>query len=328
MSKLAYILLALAACFFASYVAHAGELKIPNQLSAGQGFSIPTSGTGTATFYLIGPGGVIKRALHLGDAVNVAAEETRAAGRYVAVLRSGDSSDTKVFFVTPAKPAALNFLARPSRVPTAKPDAIGGVAFVFDGYKNLVLAPVPVNFSLSLEKSAPASRTVPAKNGIAWVQMASGRSQGAGQFVASLPATDVSVRRVVQQVAGDACNLHMKAQTMAKTIAVETDPIRDCSGNAVPDGTIVTFTETDSRGLSTVDARVKRGIASAELPLSENATISVASGVVLGNEVHISWASQGNGSAGAARANLTFKDGIATDGGRANAEGSATGGRE
>ena len=115
---------------------------------------------------------------------------------------------------------------------------------------------------------------------------------------------------------------------MAKTIVVETDPIRDCSGNAVPDGTIVTFTETDSRGLSTVDARVKRGIARAELPLSENATISVAAGVVLGNEVHIRWASPGNGGAGAARANLKFKDGIATDGGRANAEGSATGGRE
>jgi len=90
----------------------------------------------------------------------------------------------------------------------------------------------------------------------------------------------------------------------------------------------VTFTETDSRGLSTVDARVKRGIASAELPLSENATIAVASGVVLGNEVHISWASPGNGSAGVGRANLKLKDGIATDGGRANAEGSATGGRE
>ena len=328
MSKLGYILLALATCLFASYVAHAGELNIPNQLSSGQGFSIPTSGTGTATFYLIGPAGVIKRAVHLGDAVNVAGEETRAAGRYVAVLRSGDSNDTKVFFVTPGKPAALNFLARPSRVPTAKPDAISGVAFVFDGYKNLMIESVPVNFSLAVEKSAPASRTVPAKDGIAWIQMASGRSQGAAQFVASLPATDVSVRRVVQQVAGDACNLHMKAQAMAKTIVVETDPIRDCSGNAVPDGTIVTFTETDSRGLSTVDARVKRGIARAELPLSENATISVAAGVVLENEVHIRWASPGSGGAGAARANLKFKDGIATDGGRANAEGSATGGRE
>jgi hypothetical protein len=93
----------------------------------------------------------------------------------------------------------------------------------------------------------------------------------------------------VQQVAGDACNLRMTAKSMAKTIVVETDPIRDCSGNAVPDGTIVTFTETDSRGISTVDARVKRDVARAELPLSDNATISVAAGVVLGNEVHVSW---------------------------------------
>jgi hypothetical protein len=49
----------------------------------------------------------------------------------------------------------------------------------------------------------------------------------------------------------------------------------------------VTFTEVDSSGRSTVDARIKKDVARAELPLSNNATISVASGVVLGNEVHI-----------------------------------------
>lgn len=293
MNKLLYIILTLAICWFAAYVARAQELSIPNQIPAGQGFTIPASGTGEGTFYLVGPGGALKRAVHLGEQIKIAPEEVRLAGRYVAVLRSGDSSSSKVFFVTPAKPAALNFLARPSRVPTATPDAITGVAFVFDAYKNLVLAPTPVNFSLSLADSAPASRTVPSKEGIAWVQMASGRSQGAAQFVASLPSTDVAVRRVVQQVAGDACNLHMKAQTTAKAIVVETDPIRDCSGNAVPDGTIVTFTQTDSHGLSTVDARVKRDVARAELPLSDNATISVAAGVVLGNEVHISWGGAG-----------------------------------
>ena len=95
------------------------------------------------------------------------------------------------------------------------------------------------------------------------------------------------MRRVVQQVASDPCNLHMKAERHDKNIIVETDPVHDCTGNPVPDGTIVTFTETDSRGRSTVDARIKRGIAKAELPASDNATISVASGVVLGNEIHI-----------------------------------------
>src|SRR5215471_10973295 len=166
MNKLAYILLTIAICWFAAYVARAQELNIPAQLAAGQGASIPTSGTGKATFYLIGPGSAVKRDIHLGDAVKIAPEETRTAGRYVAALRTEDSTSSKVFFVTPAKPAALNFLARPSRVPTATPNGISGVAFVFDAYKNLVLEPVPVNFSLSLEKSAPASRTLEAKEGI------------------------------------------------------------------------------------------------------------------------------------------------------------------
>jgi hypothetical protein len=293
MNKILYILLTIAICWFAAYVARAQELSIPQQLTAGQGFSIPTSGTGDATFYLIGPGGSAKRAVHLGEAVKIAPDQMRAAGRYIAALRTGDSTNSKVFFVAPAQPAALNFLARPSRVATATPDGISGVAFVFDAYKNLALAPAPVTFSLSLEKSAPVSRTLEAKEGIAWVKVASGRSQGAAQFVASLPGSDVSVRRVVQQVAGDACNLRMTAKSMANAIMVETDPIRDCSGNAVPDGTIVTFTETDSRGISTVDARVKRDVARAELPLSDNATISVAAGVVLGNEVHVSWGGRG-----------------------------------
>jgi hypothetical protein len=77
----------------------------------------------------------------------------------------------------------------------------------------------------------------------------------------------------------------MSAQPDKNKILVRTDPIRDCSGNPVPDGTIVTFTATDSQGKSTVDARIKRGIAEAELPASSGATISVASGVVVGNEI-------------------------------------------
>jgi hypothetical protein len=63
--------------------------------------------------------------------------------------------------------------------------------------------------------------------------------------------------------------------------------MRDCAGNPVPDGTIVTFVAVGPKGRSTVDARVKRGIARAELPASERATISVAAGVVMGNEITV-----------------------------------------
>jgi hypothetical protein len=160
------------------------------------------------------------------------------------------------------------------------------VAFVFDDFKNLVQKPAAVKFDLSVKSAGATSRSVETKNGIAYTRMPSASKEGAAQFVASVPG-GTPVRRVVQQVASDACDLHMKAQKTEKAIVVETDPIKDCSGNAVPDGTIVTFTEVTDKGRSTVDARIKRGTAKAELPLAASGTISVASGVVTGNELHI-----------------------------------------
>jgi len=79
---------------------------------------------------------------------------------------------------------------------------------------------------------------------------------------------NASTRRVVQLVASDPCSIRMSAQRDPNGILVRTDPIRDCAGNPVPDGTIVTFVSTDSRGKSTVDARIKRGVAQAQLPAS------------------------------------------------------------
>jgi len=297
MRKFALLILTIAICWFAAFVAHAAELSGPSQVAANAGLSLSLSGGGSgigdATFYLFGPSHVSKRTIKSGEPIVIAPEETRTAGLYTALLRSGDAVAAKIFYVTPAAPRALNFLARPSRVPAARPGVISGVAFVFDDYKNLVLAPTPVKFDLAVAGARAVSRDVPSQQGIAWVRMDSGRTQGAAQFVASLPAAHIdgqeaaSVRRVVQQVAADACNLRIKAQRTANNIVVETDPVRDCSGNAVPDGTIITFTELDSSGRSTVDARVKRDVARAELPLSNDATISVASGVVVGNELHI-----------------------------------------
>jgi hypothetical protein len=78
----------------------------------------------------------------------------------------------------------------------------------------------------------------------------------------------------------------MSAKRSGQQLELQTEPVRDCSGNAVPDGTIVTFTE-DYKGMqSTVDVPLKRGIAKVEMPAHNGATITVASGVVLGNEIH------------------------------------------
>jgi hypothetical protein len=283
MRKVIYIGLVVALCWFAEDCARAAELRVPQNAVAGQPLSIGTSGSGT--LYLVGPGQVIKKEFKSGS-VDIKGEELRSAGRWIAVVR-GDSKQSQVFWVKPGKPGKLNFLARPSRVPVARPNVISGVTFVFDQYQNLILDPTPVKFNLSVG-GAGSAKSVTSREGVAWINSASAPKAGAAQFVASVD--DTSVARVVQQVAADPCErsfrMHVAGHTAQNTI-VETDPIRDCSGNPVPDGTIVTFIQTDKTGKSTVDARIKKGTARAELPASDNATITVAAGVVLGNELHV-----------------------------------------
>jgi hypothetical protein len=285
MRKLILIGLAIAACWFAADRANAAELRIPQNAVAGQALSIGTSGSGDGTFYLVGPGTSLKRKIRLGEDVQVKGEEIRAAGRWIAIVRGSGGPQSQVFFVKPDKPQILNFSARPSRVPVARPNSVSGVAFVFDKFHNLILDPTAVKFSLSVGGTT-ASHSINSKEGVAYINSSSAAKAGAAQFVASVD--DVSVNRVVEQVASDPCNLRMHVVQREKDqIIVQTDPIRDCTGNAVPDGTIVTFTETDSTGRSVVDARIKKGIARAQLPASSKATIAVAAGVILGNELHV-----------------------------------------
>lgn len=272
-----FIPIAVLAVAFAT-LAHAADLHVPPMVSAGSGLSISTSGSGSGTLYLVGPGTALKRSVQLGQEVQLSADELQNAGRYTVVI--GD--DGASFYVTPGPVGSIAFLARPSRVPSNTPHVISGTAFVFDKYQNLVLQPQPVKFELTVDGQT-TSRTETSKGGVAYTKLDSSKKEGPAQFVAS--SGDVSIRRVVQQVASDPCNIRMSAQPAKNAILVRTEPIRDCSGNPVPDGTIVTFTSTGSQGKSTVDARIKRGIAEAELPASSGATLSVASGVVVGNEI-------------------------------------------
>jgi hypothetical protein len=283
MRKVIYVGLVIALCWFAADCARAAELHVPQNAVAGQPLNISASGSGT--LYLIGPGQVIKKEFKSGR-VEIKGEELRSAGRWIAAVR-GDGNSSQVFWVKPGKAGKLNFLARPSRVPVARPNVISGVTFVFDQYQNLILDPAPVNFKLEVGGSS-STKSVTSREGVAWINSASAPKAGAAQFVASVG--DTSVARVVQQVAADPCErsfrMHVAGHAGDRTI-VETDPIRDCSGNPVPDGTIVTFIQNDKTGKSTVDARIKKGTARAELPASDNATITVAAGVVLGNELHV-----------------------------------------
>src|ERR1051326_4883437 len=278
MRTLIFIILVVMVCWFAADCARAAEVQVPANAVAGQPLTITVNGGGT--LLLIGPGQVIKREAKSGS-VEIKGEELRSAGRWVAVA----GGQSQVFWVKPRKPENLSFLARPSRVPVARPNVISGVTFVFDKYNNLIIDPVPVSFNLSVGGTG-STKTVTSKEGVAWINSNSAAKAGAAQFVASSGGAEV--KRVVQQVAADPCRLTMRVTGhTADRIIVETEPVRDCSGNPVPDGTIVSFIQTDKTGRSTVDARIKKGIARAELPASDNATITVAAGVVLGNELHV-----------------------------------------
>jgi hypothetical protein len=113
--------------------------------------------------------------------------------------------------------------------------------------------------------------------------MDSTAKQGVDKFVAR--AGPITSTRVIGQVPGDPCGLKMSAKPAGRQIQLQTDPVLDCGGNAVPDGTIVTFTEAYGSAQSTVDVPLKRGIAQVEMPAHDGATITVASGVVLGNQI-------------------------------------------
>lgn len=270
-------------CLCAS--AFAQQMRVPGHVVANAGVTIQTSGSGSATFYLVGPGTAMKRDVKLGEPIQLAGTDLRNAGRYTAVLKSSGEPQTVNLFVAPAQAAAISFLARPSRVPVAQHDVISGVAFIFDDYKNLTTAPTEVTFDLAVGDSSPITRRVQSRDGVAWTKLDSAHKAGAAQFVAAIQGAQV--RRVVQQVASDPCNLRFHMQPAKNGVAVETDPVKDCSGNPVPDGTIVTFVESDGHTRSTIDARIKRGVARAQLPAVPGAVITVASGVVAGNEVRV-----------------------------------------
>ena len=264
--------------------AHGQELRLPKTVAAGQAFSIQSTGSGKAVLYVVGLGQVLKRDVQLGQAESFPAGTLYNAGHYLVLVVGASSKESGSFDVVPAEqPAAISFLAKPSRLPVGRHKGISGAAYVFDAYQNLVTSPLPVSFELSNQLGATQARTVVSRDGSAWTEMDSSTKEGAAKFVARVGG--VSSIRVIQQVPGDPCGLTVNARPSGQRIELETDPVRDCSGNAVPDGTIVTFTETYPGGQATVDVPLKRGVAQVEMPAHNGAKVSVASGVVMGNEI-------------------------------------------
>jgi hypothetical protein len=261
-----------------------GNMNLPASVTAGDAFSIPTSGSGSGVLYLVGPGQAIRRDVQLGSPVNFAAADLYNAGEYVAILVAGGMNASGTMEVTPAaKPETLSFLAEPSRVPVGLHNGISGAVYVFDAYHNLITTPLPVAFQLSVGQSAGVNKTVSTRNGVAWTEIDSAAKQGSAKFIAQ--AGGLAVTRVIAEVPGDPCGLTITAHPDGKNLTVETAPVRDCSGNAIPDGTIVTFTESYNGMQSTVDVPLKQDVAKVDMPAYNGATISVASGVVAGNEI-------------------------------------------
>jgi hypothetical protein len=264
-------------------LAQSAGLRLPKAVEAGSAFSIQSAGSGKAILYLVGPGQMLRRDVQLGETTSFAPGELYNAGHYAAVLVGDSSTESGAFDVTAAQPATLSFLAKPSRLPVDLHDGISGVVYVFDKFQNLVLAPAPVSFQLSGVADASQTRTALTRNGVAWTKMNSASKEGSAQFVAR--TGEAVSTRVIQQVPGDPCHLRMSARPLGQRLAVQTEPVRDCSGNALPDGTIVSFTETYDDALSTVDVPLKRGVAQANMPAYSGAKISVATGVFVGNEI-------------------------------------------
>ena len=262
--------------------AAAADLRVPATAQAGQAFSISVEGSGDATFYLIGPQHVVKRTVKLGGDVQIQASDVRAAGRYQVIV-CGSPCASSTFEVKAAQPEHLSFFLHPSRVPVSTPGSIDATAFVFDQYFNLVLAPATVDFKIDPASGAGFTREAATRQGVAWMRTDSTPHEGRVRVTAVLGKAEEA--RVIQQVASEACGLRVKARPSGKMVTLETDPVRDCSGNALPDGTIVSFTKVDQEGRSTVDTPIKKGVARVQLSVRGPAQISVACGVVLGNEL-------------------------------------------
>jgi len=263
-------------------LAQSTSLQAP-QVTAGKAFTITSAGRGKATFYLIGPGHASKRTVELGQEISIAGTDVAASGSYHAIACGSDGCANTLIEVAPAAPAGLSFVLHPSRVPVSTPRAVNGTALVWDRFHNTVIAPAKVDFHLSLGGEALPTRAVQTVRGIAWFEEGSHPKQGVLKVVATIG--EVSEPRVIQQVASEACGLRMSAASSGRFVTLQTDPIRDCAGNPLPDGTIVSFTKTDAAGRSTVDTPIKKDKATAKFAVSGQAHVSVACGVVLGNEI-------------------------------------------
>ena len=163
-----------------------GGMNLPKTIEAGSAFSIPSTGSGNAVLYIVGPSQVLKRDVQLGEAAYFPAGSLYNAGHYLALLVAGSAKNSGWFNVAPAtKPANLSFLAKPSRLSIGLHNGISGTLYIFDVYHNLITKPTPVLFKLSIPAVAVQQRTVTSNQGEATTEMDSGTKEGFAKFEAA-----------------------------------------------------------------------------------------------------------------------------------------------
>lgn len=265
-------------------VAQSSNMSLPPSVVAGSAFSIATTGSGKAVLYIVGPGQAVRHDVEMGQPVSISAGVLYNAGHYLVILANDSTTNTEPLDVVPApNPETLGFLAQPSRLPVGVHNGISGAVYVFDAYHNLITTSITASLELSNSSGTVQSRSLPTLNGLAWAEMDSASKESTVKFVARVDG--ISSTRIIDQVPGDPCAITISAQPQNGKLLVQTAPVHDCSGNAIPDGTIVTFTETHNDMQSTVDVPLKQGFASVIMPAYKGAKISAASGVVAGNEI-------------------------------------------
>src|SRR5947209_20263670 len=100
--------------FTTAALAFAADLRVPQQIVAGKGANIEVSGSGT--LYVSGPGFAAKHDVKDGS-FELKPEDTRAAGNYIAELKSGDGTGTREFTILPDQNQRNVVQARLSRTP-------------------------------------------------------------------------------------------------------------------------------------------------------------------------------------------------------------------
>ena len=259
-------------------------MKLPKTIVAGDAFSIQTTGSGKAILYIVGLGQALRRDVQIGESASFPTGVLYNAGHYLAILVGPSSQSTGEFdVIAGARPETLGFLAKPSRLPVGLHNGISGAVYVFDAYRNLMTTPTSVSFELSVPAGAVQSRSVTTRNGLAWTEMDSSTKEGTAKFVARVG--DASSTRIIEEVPGEPCRIMISARPNGNKLEVQTAPVRDCSGNAIPDGTVVTFTQSFNNTQTTVDVPLKEGVARVDMPANKGSRISVACGVVAGNEI-------------------------------------------